>query len=57
VRAAAAAMIGDSLERDIEGARAAGLHAVWLSRRTPAGTAPRVPIDTLHELPEALASA
>ena len=57
VHAAAAAMIGDSLERDIEGARAAGLHAVWLnrSRRTPAGPPPRVEIDTLDELPEALA--
>ena len=57
VRAAAAAMIGDSLERDVEGARAAGLHAVWInrSRREPATPRPRLEIETLHRLPEALA--
>jgi putative hydrolase of the HAD superfamily len=57
VRASAAAMIGDSLERDVEGARAAGLHAVWLNRRrrTPTGPAPRSQIETLHGLPQALA--
>jgi putative hydrolase of the HAD superfamily len=58
VRAASAAMIGDSLERDVEGARAAGLHAVWLNRarRTPtAGTRPPLEIESLHGLPEALA--
>jgi putative hydrolase of the HAD superfamily len=53
----AAAMIGDSLERDVQGARAAGLHAVWLNRsqRPPAGPRPAVEIDTLLGLPEALA--
>jgi putative hydrolase of the HAD superfamily len=28
----AAVMVGDSLDRDIEGARAAGLRAVWINR-------------------------
>ena len=57
VDAGAAAMIGDSLERDVEGARAAGLQAVWLnrSRRPPAGPRPPLEIDTLLGLPQALA--
>jgi putative hydrolase of the HAD superfamily len=58
VRAGAAAMIGDSLERDVQGARAAGLHAVWLNRsqRPAAGPPPPVEIDSLLGLPEALAT-
>lgn len=52
-----AVMIGDSFHRDVAGARAAGLHAVWLNR----DGAPRPPghpevqeIRTLSELPGAL---
>jgi putative hydrolase of the HAD superfamily len=58
VPAGAAAMIGDSLERDVEGARAAGLHAVWLnrSRVRPAGPPPPFEIETLRALPEVLAT-
>jgi putative hydrolase of the HAD superfamily len=59
VPAAAAAMIGDSLERDVIGARAAGLHAVWLNRarRPPPAERPpvEVEIESLQGLPEALA--
>ncbi len=32
VTPSAAAMVGDSIERDIAGAQAAGLHAIWLNR-------------------------
>jgi putative hydrolase of the HAD superfamily len=57
VPAGAAAMIGDSLERDVVGARAAGLHAVWLNRSglRPAGPRPPLEIETLRALPEVLA--
>ena len=52
-------MVGDSLTRDVHGALAAGLDAVWLTRSgthadTPEATAPR--ITTLAELQQALAS-
>ncbi|HSI98515.1 MAG TPA: HAD-IA family hydrolase [Gaiellaceae bacterium] len=48
-----AAMVGDSFEDDIEGARALGMHAIFLDRD---GLRPEVPdrIDTLLALPAAL---
>jgi putative hydrolase of the HAD superfamily len=57
-RPEAAVMIGDSLARDIVGARAAGLQAIWL-RREPAPPPRPVPagvpsITSLDELPAAL---
>jgi putative hydrolase of the HAD superfamily len=46
-------MVGDSLERDIHGALAAGLGAVWLNRSGAA--APEITqVSTLAELPAAL---
>lgn len=53
-----AVMVGDSLERDIAGARNAGVASVWLNRlRAPlgAGPAPDVEIASLAKLPSALA--
>ena len=49
-------MIGDSLERDIDGALAAGLGAVWIDRFGAGGVGPDgVPrITTLGELPGVL---
>jgi FMN phosphatase YigB (HAD superfamily) len=51
-------MVGDSVVKDVEGALAAGLGAVWINRnahsRPPDQTEP-VEISTLEELPEALA--
>lgn len=50
-------MVGDSLEEDVHGARAAGWHAVWLDRvGEDAELAPAsVPtIDSLAELPDVL---
>lgn len=49
--------VGDSLEHDVAGARAAGLAAVWLNRR-PAAPAERVvqEISSLLELPRLLDS-
>lgn len=52
-----AVMIGDSLVKDVEGAIAAGLDAVWLNRDGAAAPANRqgvVQISTLAELPDAL---
>ena len=53
VAPSAAVYVGDSWDLDVEGARGAGLHAVWLTRAgqsAPAGTS--VPcIATLRELP------
>jgi putative hydrolase of the HAD superfamily len=52
-----AVMVGDSLERDVAGARGAGLRTIWLERddaapdRTPL---PDARIDELGELPAAL---
>jgi putative hydrolase of the HAD superfamily len=51
-------MIGDSLDRDVEGAIAAGLGAVWLNRDGAEGQPSRpdvTEIATLAELPGALA--
>ena len=50
-------MVGDSLSRDVEGAIAAGLAAVWLNRTgspRPAGGPDVVEIRSLRELPAAL---
>jgi putative hydrolase of the HAD superfamily len=54
-----AVMVGDSIERDIVGARGAGLRTIWLDRSgdTPPRTAPaNVRITELAELPTALAT-
>ncbi len=52
-----ALMVGDTLERDIDGAVAAGIHAVWIDRNTdgevPAGR-PYARISSLTELLEML---
>ena len=49
-----AVMVGDSLERDVEGARAAGLAAVWVNRAgAPAPPGVRH-VASLAELPAAL---
>ena len=55
---ARAVMVGDHLTKDIEGALAAGLRAVWLNRDdAPRPQAPPdlIEISTLDDLPEALA--
>jgi putative hydrolase of the HAD superfamily len=55
VRPDESVMVGDSLTHDVEGARAAGMHAVLLARGgTPAGASGPV-IRTLAELPGLLA--
>ena len=48
-----AAMVGDTLERDIDGAVAAGIHAVWIDRNTDAeapGGLPYARVSSLTEL-------
>lgn len=54
VPAAEAVMVGDSLSHDVLGARAAGMHGVWLDRaRRARNLDPSVPvIRTLRELPD-----
>jgi putative hydrolase of the HAD superfamily len=55
---AAAVMIGDSLGKDVDGAAALGIGAVWLNREgepRPDGRPDLVEIDTLADLPQALA--
>jgi putative hydrolase of the HAD superfamily len=57
--AADAVMVGDSLSRDVDGALAAGLGAVWLNRSgrvRPADRPDLVEVATLGELPAALAA-
>ena len=52
-----AIMVGDNLERDVVGARAAGMRGVWLNRSgrsRPAGIVPDLEIATLTELPAVL---
>ena len=54
-----AVMVGDSLARDVAGARAAGIRAVWIDRRLWAdekGPTPDARIETLNALPAALAA-
>jgi putative hydrolase of the HAD superfamily len=53
------AMVGDSLEADIAGARQLGLYSVWITRRvsrpaSPSDPQPDAVIRTLHELPALL---
>ena len=53
-------MVGDSLARDIVGARRAGVKAVWVNRSgagrgdPPAEAVPDVEIASLRELPDVL---
>ena len=50
-----AIVVGDSVERDISGARTAGLRSIWLDRdRTGAAAPADVRITSLDELPAAL---
>jgi putative hydrolase of the HAD superfamily len=52
-----AVMVGDSLARDVDGATAAGLRAVWVNRLgspAPEGDPGLVEITTLSDLPRAL---
>lgn len=48
-----ALMVGDSLNRDVAGARAAGLTSLWLSRTPPPPDAPAAPDLTAPDLPTA----
>ena len=53
-----AVMVGDSLARDVAGAHAAGIRAIWIDRHLWAGEegpAPDARIESLSELPAALA--
>jgi putative hydrolase of the HAD superfamily len=48
-----AVMVGDSLERDVVGAQAAGIKVIWLNRSRqsrPAGIRPDAEVETLHEV-------
>jgi putative hydrolase of the HAD superfamily len=58
VRPEEAVMAGDSLRRDVAGARAAGLHAVWVNRAgaslSGGGTRPDAEIRSLAQLRSAL---
>jgi putative hydrolase of the HAD superfamily len=49
-----AVMVGDSLDRDIDGALAADLDAVWLNRAGLASRPGVVAISSLRELPALL---
>jgi putative hydrolase of the HAD superfamily len=52
-------MVGDSLARDVAGAHAAGIRAIWIDRHLWAGEEGPVPdarIESLSELPAALAA-
>jgi putative hydrolase of the HAD superfamily len=52
-----AVMVGDSLRKDVDGARAAGLGAVWVNRTGEAAPPDRsdlVEVQTLRDLPTAL---
>jgi putative hydrolase of the HAD superfamily len=54
-----AVMVGDSVDRDVDGAVAAGLRGVWINRfgeRRPDDRPDLVEISTLTELPAALAA-
>lgn len=54
---AEAVMVGDSLERDIAGARRAGLRSIWLDRADTAAAGPIAPdarIRSLRELPDSV---
>lgn len=50
-----AVMVGDSWEKDVQGARRAGLRAVWVNREGTTGPDPAVPVASrLADLPAAL---
>lgn len=54
------AMVGDSLTHDVAGSQNAGRHGFWLNRdgaECVAGVHPDAELRTLHDLPDALASA
>lgn len=54
-----AVMVGDSLARDVAGARAAGIRAIWIDRQLSIGEkgpAPDARIESLSDLPAALAA-
>jgi putative hydrolase of the HAD superfamily len=53
---AGAVMVGDSISKDVDGALAAGLGAVWINRNgaPPADRSDLVEISTLNDLPAAL---
>jgi len=55
VRAEEAAMIGDSLFADVQGAQAAGLHAIWLAP-PDASPGPASPDLTIHSFADLLAA-
>ncbi len=61
VAAREAVMIGDSLNRDIAGARDAGIHTIWINRynRTPTGDhpVPEIELSDLRALPTLLTPA
>lgn len=56
VSAGDAVMVGDSLARDVEGARGAGMRAIWIDRGLwdESGVTPDVTIRSLRDLPAAL---
>jgi putative hydrolase of the HAD superfamily len=54
VPAGAAVMVGDNLGNDVDGARAAGLHAVWINRTGSPCPDGVTAISTLAELPAVL---
>lgn len=55
VTPAEAVMVGDSREKDVQGARRAGLRAVWVNRGSQAAPEPGVPVIAhLKELPGVL---
>jgi putative hydrolase of the HAD superfamily len=54
VTAAGAVMVGDSVERDIEGARAAGLGTIWIDRDGTGSEPADLRIGSLAELPAAV---
>ena len=54
VSASKALMVGDTLERDIEGAVATGIHAVWIDRNTDAEAPDGLPYARVSSLTEIL---
>jgi HAD superfamily hydrolase (TIGR01509 family) len=52
VTASEALMVGDSLRADVEGARRAGLHAVWLRRGGELPAEPPIDVPIIRRLDE-----